>query len=89
MDRHYLSIYVSIYARDVEEEETGEGGADGDEDYIDIIHLSIYASCYLSIYARDVEEEETGEGGADGDEDWIEPGKITSRRKRDKNSPKR
>jgi len=34
---------------------------------------------------RDVEEEEEG----DGDEDWIEPGKITSRRKRDKNSPKR
>jgi len=38
---------------------------------------------------RDVEEEETGEGGADGDEDWIEPGKISNRRKRDKNSPKR
>jgi len=34
---------------------------------------------------RDVEEEEEG----DGDEDWIEPGKITNRRKRDKNSPKR
>ena len=39
--------------------------------------------------SRDVEEEETGEGGADGDEDWIEPGKISNRRKRDKNSPKR
>ena len=49
----------------------------------------MYLSDYLSIYVRDVEEEETGEGGADGDEDWIEPGKITSRRKRDKNSPKR
>jgi len=30
-----------------------------------------------------VEEEETGEG------DWMEPGKITIRRKRDKNSPRR
>ena len=44
---------------------------------------------YLYSLSRDVEEEETGEGGADGDEDWIEPGKISNRRKRDKNSPKR